>query len=135
MWAFVVVLLIFSGATINHNNFLIMHDDDLKKIDNKWQVSFLIAIFITALITLYCVVDIKPNINTASYETIASVYGIGDKTAQTIIDNRPIKNFDDLDSFEGIGKVKIDILKENFVINKGVLWLENVASEKTNSKP
>lgn len=135
MWALAVALLVMSGVTVNQNKFLIMCDDDLKKIDNKWQITFLIAIFISVLITLYCVVDIKPNINTISYGTIVAVGGIGEKTAQTIIDNRPIKNFDDLETLDGISAVKIEILKENFTINKGVLWLKNVVSKKTNSKP
>lgn len=55
------------------------------------------------------------NINTASIEALATLSGIGEKTAQAIVDyrdeNGPFSIIEDIKNVKGIGDVKYNIIK------------------------
>lgn len=56
------------------------------------------------------------NINSASATELATLPGIGDKTAQAVIDHRtangPFKAAEDLKSVKGIGDAKFEAIKD-----------------------
>lgn len=56
------------------------------------------------------------NINTASEEELATVKGIGAKTAQAIIAGRPYKNLDELMKVKGIGAKKLEKIQKDLEI-------------------
>ena len=63
--------------------------------------------------------NIKININTANKEQLKSLEGIGDKTAENIINYRKNKKFETIDEImevKGIGKNKYDEIKEDICI-------------------
>lgn len=73
----------------------------------------LISVLITAC-ALFIVVD-KPNINTATYEQLTDIRGIGHITANGIISYlkfNPEANIDDLDVVPYVGEYKLELIKE-----------------------
>lgn len=52
--------------------------------------------------------DDKININTATFEELKSLSGIGDKLAIDIINNRPYKSIHDLKAIKGISDTKFN---------------------------
>jgi len=60
------------------------------------------------------------NINTASAEELATLKGIGDKTAQAIVayrqKNGPFKSIEDLKNVKGIGDKKFEAIKANICV-------------------
>ncbi|MBG9945566.1 hypothetical protein ABD77_22625 [Brevibacillus formosus] len=58
----------------------------------------------------------KLDINTASYEDLTRLPGIGEKLAQDIIRNRPISSWEQLDKIGGIGESRLQLLKERVII-------------------
>lgn len=54
----------------------------------------------------------KVNLNTASAADIEALPGIGPKTAQQIIQARPLKDIDTLDALPGFGPKKIEALRD-----------------------
>jgi competence protein ComEA len=53
----------------------------------------------------------KVNLNTADAEALEALPGIGAATAKAIIAARPIKSLDELDKIRGLGKNRIDALR------------------------
>jgi competence protein ComEA len=51
------------------------------------------------------------DINSASYEELVKLPGIGPKLAERIVAHRPYQNVDDLDKVPGIGPVMLDRLR------------------------
>ena len=66
----------------------------------------------TQNVTVMSNVKEKMNINTASFEELKSLPGIGDKLAKSIINNRPYKSVYDLNNVKGIGDKTIEGIKE-----------------------
>jgi competence protein ComEA len=60
------------------------------------------------------------NINTASAEELVALEGIGDKTAQNIVEyrdaNGPFAAIEDIKNVKGIGDKKFEKIKENIAI-------------------
>ena len=54
----------------------------------------------------------KVNLNTADAAALEALPGIGAATAKAIIAARPIKSFDELDKIRGLGKNRIDALRD-----------------------
>jgi competence protein ComEA len=54
----------------------------------------------------------KVNLNTADAAALEALPGIGATTAKAIIAARPIKSIDDLDKIRGLGKNRIDALRD-----------------------
>jgi competence protein ComEA len=54
----------------------------------------------------------KVNINTADKATLETLPGVGGPTAQAIIDGRPYKSIDDLDRVRGLGRRRLDALRD-----------------------
>lgn len=63
----------------------------------------------------------KININTAGAGDLVRLSGIGDKTAQSIIDHRtangPFRRVEDIMNVKGIGPKKFDAIKDNITID------------------
>ena len=57
--------------------------------------------------------DLKVNINNAEFEDLIRVPGIGLKSAQKIIENRPIKNFSNLKSLGIFVKKAVPFIEIN----------------------
>ena len=62
----------------------------------------------------------KVNINTASVEELAALKGIGEKTAQAIVEyrdaNGPFKSIEDIKNVKGIGDKKFEDLKDSITV-------------------
>ena len=81
-----------------------------------------VSVFRTAAmrtaIRLSEVADFKPpvsaliDINSADISLLISLPGVGEKTAQRIIDGRPYKSVDDLRKVEGIGEKTLDGIRD-----------------------
>lgn len=60
------------------------------------------------------------NINTASAEELAALEGIGEKTAQNIVEyrdaNGPFAAIEDIMNVKGIGEKKFEKIKENIAV-------------------
>ena len=54
----------------------------------------------------------KVNLNTADAAALEALPGIGAATAKAIIAGRPLKSIDDLDKIRGLGKNRIDALRD-----------------------
>jgi competence protein ComEA len=54
----------------------------------------------------------KVNLNTADLATLEALPGIGAATAKAIVAARPLKSIDDLDKIRGLGKNRIDALRD-----------------------
>ncbi len=63
----------------------------------------------------------KIDINTADIDALIQVKGIGEKTAQSIIDyrkkNGPFKSVEDLMNIKGIGEKKLKKLKKQLIVS------------------
>jgi competence protein ComEA len=64
------------------------------------------------------------NVNKADLKTLTTLPGIGEATAQKIIDGRPYKTLDDLGKVKGLGEAKLKDLK-------GLVAFEDKVKEKT----
>lgn len=66
------------------------------------------------------VIDGKININTADLETLMKLDGIGEKTAQKIIDfrneNNGFKSIEELELVNGIGEKKMEALRDQICV-------------------
>ena len=64
--------------------------------------------------------DVKVNINTANKEKLETLPGIGETTAQKIIDyreeNGKFKNIEDIQNVSGIGDAKFNSLKDKITV-------------------
>lgn len=58
----------------------------------------------------------KVNINTASAEELQTLPGIGPTHAKEIVALRPFKSVDDLDRVKGLGKARIDAIRDHVVL-------------------
>jgi competence protein ComEA len=58
----------------------------------------------------------KVNINTASAEELQTLPGIGPAHAHEIVALRPFKSVDDLDRVKGLGKARIDAIRNHVVL-------------------
>jgi competence ComEA-like helix-hairpin-helix protein len=58
----------------------------------------------------------KVNLNNASFEEIAQLPGVNYDKAQSIVDHRPFRSWDDLKKVEGFTDSNIDTLKDNCTI-------------------
>lgn len=56
------------------------------------------------------------NINTASKEELTTLSGVGDSTAQKIIDGRPYTKIEDLLNVSGIGQATLDKFKDKICV-------------------
>ena len=56
------------------------------------------------------------NINTASKEELTTLNGVGDSTAQKIIDGRPYTKIEDLLNVSGIGQATLDKFKDKICV-------------------
>lgn len=56
------------------------------------------------------------NLNKSTFEELQTLEGIGEKRAQTIIDNRPYKDVYELSSVKGFGKKIIDAVINSITI-------------------
>lgn len=80
-----------------------------------------VSVFRTASMrsdTVIEVADFKPpvsaliDINSADISLLISLPGVGEKTAQRIIDGRPYESVDDLRKVEGIGEKTLDGIRD-----------------------
>ena len=80
-----------------------------------------VSVFRTAAMrsdTVIEVADFKPpvsaliDINSADISLLISLPGLGEKTAQRIIDGRPYESVDDLRKVEGIGEKTLDGIRD-----------------------
>ena len=77
-----------------------------------------VSVFRTAAMrseTVIEVADFKPpviDINSADISLLISLPGVGEKTAQRIIDGRPYESVDDLRKVEGIGEKTLDGIRD-----------------------
>ena len=58
----------------------------------------------------------KVNINTATAEELQTLPGIGPAHAREIVALRPFKSVDDLDRVKGLGKARIDAIRDHLVL-------------------
>jgi competence protein ComEA len=58
----------------------------------------------------------KININTASSEVLESLQGVGDKTAEKIIDNRPYSSIEDLKNKKVMGEAVFEKIKSSISV-------------------
>ncbi len=56
------------------------------------------------------------DVNTADQKTLESLPGVGPSLAQEIVKGRPYKSIDDLDKVKGIGKAKLDSLRDKVTV-------------------
>ncbi|QKF86462.1 competence protein, ComEA family [Campylobacter blaseri] len=72
------------------------------------------------------------NINTASKEELMSIKGVGEKTAEYIIDYRKDKKFEkieDIKNIKGIGDKKFEVIKDDITISG-----KTITKNKDNNK-
>jgi competence protein ComEA len=74
----------------------------------------------------------KVNLNTADAAALEDLPGIGPAHAKAIIEGRPYKSIDDLERVKGLGKARIDKLKD--LVTTTAPASIKIATSKTNTK-
>jgi competence protein ComEA len=78
--------------------------------------------------------DGKVDINTADLAALEALPGIGATIAKEIIDGRPWKSVDDLSSLRGLGKARLDALKNLVTVGPGAASTATASTKKTAAK-
>jgi competence protein ComEA len=76
----------------------------------------------------------KVNLNTADAATLEDLPGIGPAHAKAIIEARPFKSLDDLERVKGLGKARIDALKDLVTFAAAAAPAAKTATAKTTAK-
>lgn len=87
----------------------------------KSLLIFLFLIFSCLLATISLALD-KIDINTASFDELKLITGVGDVKAQAIIDARPFSSVDDLIRVKGIGEKTLENIKK-----QDLAYIENIS--------
>jgi competence ComEA-like helix-hairpin-helix protein len=73
----------------------------------------------------------KVNINTDSLTKLKKIEGVGEKTAQEIINSRPFCSLEDLLNVKGIGEITLKKIKEQGIAFVEPNFCQNSSEEKT----
>lgn len=77
----------------------------------RWLIIFLLFIFLVESILASCS-EGQIDINSATLTELDAIYGVGNATAQNIIDSRPFDSIEDLIKVTYIGETKLEKIKE-----------------------
>ena len=85
---------------------------------SKYFMLFFLALSLTGPLPWAAAVEKKININSASVGQLTAVQGIGQDTAENIVayikEHGPFKTIEEVQEVNGIGKARLETLKETF---------------------